>query len=183
MVCVALIRSKTYRLTTVVSLCDSAYTAIAFQFLACADLPIIQRSPETLAAIVDHRALSNVISTAILSGQKVDTASRDDQLWLLAHFIALSRASPGGQDTVYLRALYLQLSRLATDIRLRYNQEDALDDDQVSDEDDLKMVDPTSSTLPRFITNQLEFLVNDEGISELLRRFTTLVPVISLLLS
>ena len=60
---------------------------------------------------------------------------------------------------------------------MRYNQEDALDDDQVSDEDDLEMVDPTTSTLPRFITDQLEFLVNDEGISELLRRFTTSVQV------
>jgi len=60
---------------------------------------------------------------------------------------------------------------------LRYNQEDALDDDQVSDEDDLAMVDPATSTLSRFVTDQLEFLVNDEGISELLRRFTTSVQV------
>jgi len=155
------------------SLRDSAYTALALQFLTCADLPVIQQNPGTLAAIVDHRSLSDVISNAVLSGKKVDTASKDDQLWLLAHFIALSRASPGGQDTIYLRALYLQLSRLATDIRLRYNQEDALDDDQVSDEDDLAMVDPATSTLSRFVTDQLEFLVNDEGISELLRRFTT----------
>jgi len=147
------------------------------QFLTCADLPVIQQNPGTLAAIVDHRSLSDVISNAVLSGKKVDTASKDDQLWLLAHFIALSRASPGGQDTIYLRALYLQLSRLATDIRLRYNQEDALDDDQVSDEDDLAMVDPATSTLSRFVTDQLEFLVNDEGISELLRRFTTSVQV------
>ena len=60
---------------------------------------------------------------------------------------------------------------------MRYNQEDALDDDQVSDEDDLAMVDPATSTLSRFVTDQLEFLVNDEGISELLRRFTTSVQV------
>ncbi|KAH7027163.1 uncharacterized protein B0I36DRAFT_364408 [Microdochium trichocladiopsis] len=35
------------------------------------------------------------------------------------------------------------------------------------------MLDTTSSTLPDFVAEQLKFLVNSDGISELLRRFTT----------
>ncbi|KAH7020935.1 uncharacterized protein B0I36DRAFT_367409 [Microdochium trichocladiopsis] len=151
----------------------SAYHAIAFHFLTFEGLPVTRQNPEILSAVIDYRLLSDVISNAVLYGTSANKTSRDGQLWLLAHFIALSRTSAGGQDTIYLRALYLQLSSLAVDIRLRYNQDDSGDGDQISDDEDLKMLDPASSTLPDFVAEQLEFLVNDDGISELLRRFTT----------
>ncbi|KAJ1324829.1 ubiquitin-protein ligase E3 C [Microdochium nivale] len=152
---------------------EPAYQAIAFQLLTFEDLPVVRHNPGLLTTIINHELLSKVISKTILSGLVTETTSRDGQLWLLAHFIALSRTSAASQDATYLKALFLQLSNLAVDIRVRYNLDEDPDAEQASDDEDLKMADPTLGALPVFVASQLEFLVNDEGISELLRRFTT----------
>lgn len=94
----------------------------------------------------------------------------DDLLWLLAHFIALNRAIPAYRGSRYLEALYLQMSFLAFEIRSRSNPQE--DDEYASDTDEdaeIRDVPP----LPEYVVDQLEFLVNEDGIADLLNRFAS----------
>lgn len=77
------------------------------------------------------------------------------------------------RDTAYLSALYLQLSILMTDIRARFATREL----QPAEDTD-KGQEPDSShltPLPEYVAKQLEFLVNDEGITALLHKFTAFV--------
>ncbi|RYP62392.1 hypothetical protein DL771_009764 [Monosporascus sp. 5C6A] len=151
-----------------------AYQAFAYSFLTSSRLILLQQSPAQIAQFLDLEALSQGIVETFSTGQHVDKISKDDLLWLLAHFIALNRSVSKPQGSLYLEALYLQLSVVATDIRIRSAayQENDDDDDDASDtsaEKGIREVGP----LPHYVTSQLEFLVNEDGISTLLTRFTS----------
>lgn len=110
--------------------------------------------------------------------EHITTISKNGSLWLLAHFIALNRAAPTSQGSKYLEALYLQLSILVDDIRIRYSRHSSADEANNDDNKELiKREDENDDSTPfaTWILNQLDFLVDEDGISELLSRFTSLV--------
>ncbi|RYP76986.1 hypothetical protein DL769_003521 [Monosporascus sp. CRB-8-3] len=153
-----------------------AYQAFAYSFLTSSRLILLQQSPAQIAQFLDLEALSQGIVETFSTGQHVNKISKDGLLWLLAHFIALNRSVSKPQGSLYLEALYLQLSVVATDIRIRstaYQEDDDDDDDDdasdISAEKGIKELGP----LPHYVTSQLEFLVNEDGISTLLTRFTS----------
>ncbi|KAJ2988852.1 hypothetical protein NUW58_g3763 [Xylaria curta] len=150
-----------------------AYQTFAYTFLTCSKLRLLQRNPESIAQLLDLEALTQSIIHSFSSHQFPEDVTRDDLLWLLAHFVALNRAAPASHSSLYLEALYLQMSFLAVDIRSRSNQND---DEYTSDSDeDTKIRDFVP--LPEYVVDQLEFLVNEEGIAGLLRRFTSTTSI------
>ncbi|KAI0969563.1 hypothetical protein F4678DRAFT_163998 [Xylaria arbuscula] len=147
------------------------YQILAYTFLT-SKLGLLQRRPEGIARLLDLRTLSQSIVHAFSTTEFSSVVTRDDLLWLLAHFVALNRAIPASRDTNYLEALYLQMSFLAVDIRSRSNPPQEKDDEYASDSDEDTDI-PDFMPLPEYITNQLEFLVNEDGIADLLNKFAS----------
>ncbi|KAI5866134.1 hypothetical protein GGS23DRAFT_603515 [Durotheca rogersii] len=151
-----------------------AYQAFSFYFLTSSSLSFLRRDPSPIARCLNLQALSQSVIDTYSGREHISTLSKKGSLWLLAHFIALNRAAPVSQGSKYLEALYLQLSILADDIRMRHGQHgnqnglshsDEASDDAIEDEDDFPQSD--------WVFEQLDFLVNEDGISELLNRFTS----------
>ncbi|KAI1827354.1 hypothetical protein F4861DRAFT_493858 [Xylaria intraflava] len=154
----------------------ASYQTLAYTFLTSAKLGLLQRSPASFASLLDLGALSQSIIHGFSSHELPSTVTGDDLLWLLAHFIALNRAVSAPQHTDYLKALYLQMSSLADDIRLRSNPPQDGDDEYTSDRDeDAEM--QNAAPLPEYVVSQLEFLVNEDGIGDLLSRFASTATV------
>ncbi|KAI0429995.1 hypothetical protein F5Y09DRAFT_331387 [Xylaria sp. FL1042] len=149
----------------------SAYQTLAYTFLT-SRLGLLQRKPEGFARLLDLRALSQSIVHAFSTPEFLNNVTRDGLLWLLAHFVALNRAIPVSRGSRYLEALYLQMSFLAADIRSRSNRPQENDDDYASDPDEDTEI-PDFAPLPDYVIDQLEFLVNEDGIADLLNRFTS----------
>lgn len=149
---------------------EKSYDAFSFSFLTSANLVFLQRSPSEVARFLDLQILSRSIINGYTHQDRLRRHSRDELLWLLAHFIALNRASSTPQGAAYLEALYWQLTALSADIRMRTapRVEGSLSDDE-SDDEDVKVI----NALPGYVLEQLRFLVNEDGIAELLRRFTS----------
>ncbi|KAI8965333.1 hypothetical protein F5Y11DRAFT_344493 [Daldinia sp. FL1419] len=155
---------------------SSAYQAFAFSFLASANLSSFQRNHIQIANHVDLQLLSQSIVDAISGHQHIGSLSKTGAICLLAHFIALNRARSSSYGFKYLEALYLQLSILVDDIRIRYNQHGTRneadgDNDATSDHDGNDTED--SAPLSTWVLSQLDFLVDEDGISDLLSRFTS----------
>lgn len=131
----------------------------------------MQRRPGTIAKLLDLGALSQSIVYAFSTPGFPKNVIGDGFLWLLAYFVALNRAAPTSRGSRYLEALYLQMSFLASDIRLRSNPQEK-DDEYASDPDeDIEIQD--FAPLPEYVVDQLGFLVNEEGIADLLNRFAS----------
>lgn len=87
----------------------------------------------------------------------------------------MNRSVPTSQGSKYLEALYLQLSLVANDVRIRSSptpEDDEDEDEDASDtnaERDIRALGP----LPSYVSSQLEFLVNEDGISALLSKLTS----------
>ncbi|KAK6073929.1 ubiquitin-protein ligase e3 c [Seiridium cupressi] len=147
-----------------------SYEAFAFSFLTTANLFFLQRNLAQVAGFLDVHILSQSIITGLVQHHRAHQNSRDDLMWLLAHFIALNRASPASQGSAYLEALYRQLTELSADIRMRT---DPQDDGDLSD-DESNGADPnTIGPLPPYVLEQLKSLVSEDGVTELLSRFTS----------
>ncbi|KAI1118633.1 hypothetical protein F5Y14DRAFT_399228 [Nemania sp. NC0429] len=148
-----------------------AYQTLAYAFLTSSKLGFLQRRPESIAGLLDLGALSQAIVNTFSAPEFPKNAVGDDLLWLLAHFIALNRVIPAYRDSQYLEALYLQMSFLAFDIRTRSNPPEE-DDEYASDPDeDTEIRD--FPPLPEYVVNQLGFLVNEDGIADLITRFAS----------
>ncbi|KAF2971697.1 hypothetical protein GQX73_g1809 [Xylaria multiplex] len=155
-----------------------SYQTLAYTFFTSAKLGLLQRNPEGIARLLDLGALSQSIIRAFSTPEFPNNKTKDDLLWLLAHFVALNRAVPASRGSRYLEALYLQMSFLAVDIRSRSNPPQERDDEYVSDPDeDIEM--PDYAPLPEYIVSQLEFLVNEDGITDLLSRFASTASAIN----
>ncbi|KAI1074782.1 hypothetical protein F5B20DRAFT_562348 [Whalleya microplaca] len=151
-----------------------AYGAFAYSFLTSSNLLFLQQNPKQVARSLDMQFLSESITIAFSGREHLKGLSKDGLLWLLAHFIALNRAAPTSQGSKYLEALYLQLSMLADDIRIRSSRlEEATNDADDSSELSKHSDAQDSAPLPTWVLDQLDFLVNEDGISELLSRFTS----------
>ncbi|KAI1146072.1 hypothetical protein F4825DRAFT_441811 [Nemania diffusa] len=148
-----------------------AYQTFAYTFLTSPRLRFLQRRPGTIAKLLDLGALSQSIVYAFSTPGFPKNVIGDGFLWLLAYFVALNRAAPTSRGSRYLEALYLQMSFLASDIRLRSNPQEK-DDEYASDPDeDIEIQD--FAPLPEYVVDQLGFLVNEEGIADLLNRFAS----------
>jgi ubiquitin-protein ligase E3 C len=156
-------------LTRQIAILSQSYEAFAFCFLTSANLGLLEKNPQAFAKELDLSCLSQGIIEAFSRPESTYSTSRDDLLWLLAHFIALNRSAANSQGLIYLQALYRQLSVLAADIRLRSAPREDEDDDE-SDEQDASI---RATPIPDYVTKQLEYLVNEDGIAELLSRFTS----------
>ncbi|KAJ3577246.1 hypothetical protein NPX13_g3321 [Xylaria arbuscula] len=148
-----------------------AYRALAYTFLTCSRLHILQENPEIIGRLIDLDALSQSIIHTFSSSGLPSNITKEDLLWLLAHFIALNRVTSASRGSRYIEALYLQMSFLAADIRSRSNPLQDDDDEYSSDLDD----DMASGVapLPEYVIRQFELLVSEEGIADLLDRFAT----------
>lgn len=146
------------------------YQAIAFTFLTFPKLLLLQQNPGRIASNLDLEVLSHSIIDAFSTRTRLESTQGDGLFFLLAHFISMNRAASGSQGSNYLKALDLQLAFAASEIRSRYNPEISVEDS--SDEDD-GAATKAARPLPPFVAGQLEFLVNEDGISELLKRFTS----------
>ncbi|KAI1768636.1 hypothetical protein GGR53DRAFT_477811 [Hypoxylon sp. FL1150] len=149
-----------------------AYQAFAFSFLTSPNLSFLQKDPAQIARRLDLQVLSQSVIDAYSEQEHSITQSKHQLLWLLAHFIALNRSTPTSQGSKYLEALYLQLSLLADDIRVRYGRQGSRDETR-PEIDDNEADD--SATLSAWMLDQLNFLVDEDGISELLSRFTSTI--------
>lgn len=139
-------------------------------------LTFLQQNAAQIARVLDLDALSQSIVDAFTTGQRTNATSKDGLLWLLAHFIALNRSVPTSQSSKYLEALYLQLSLVASDVRLRSSlteEDDEDDEDENPSDINTRRSIRELGPLPPYISSQLEFLVNEDGISALLSRFTS----------
>ncbi|RYC62494.1 hypothetical protein CHU98_g3718 [Xylaria longipes] len=148
-----------------------AYQVFAYTFLTSSKLGLLQRNSARVTQLLDLGALSRSIIHSFSTPELPDSVTRDDLLWLLAHFVALNRAAPVSRDSRYLEALYLQMSFLAADIRSRSNPQEK-DDEYASDSDkdtEIRDVAPLSE----YVVDQLQFLVNEDGIADLLNRFAS----------
>ncbi|KAI1633710.1 hypothetical protein F4809DRAFT_652390 [Biscogniauxia mediterranea] len=150
---------------------EFAYSAFVYSFLTSSKLLFLQRSPVEIARRINLQALSQSVINAFSTRQEVGSRSKDGLLWLLAHFIALNRAIATSQGSTYLEALYLLLSFLTDDIRIRSTTPEEVDDTSDNESEDVDLKD--SAPLPEYVDSQLDFLVNEDGISELLNRFTS----------
>ncbi|KAI1741547.1 hypothetical protein F4680DRAFT_415737 [Xylaria scruposa] len=148
-----------------------AYQTFAYTFLISSKLGLLQRNPASVSQLLDLNALSQSIIYSFSSPGSSNTLTKDELLWLLAHFVALNRAAPMSRDSRYLEALYLQMSFLAADIRSRSNPQEK-DDEYASDTDeDIEIRD--FMPLSEYVIDQLQFLVNEDGITDLLNRFAS----------
>ncbi|KAI1263297.1 hypothetical protein F5Y18DRAFT_429386 [Xylariaceae sp. FL1019] len=145
-----------------------AYQSLAFNFLTSSQLEVLLRAPSCIAQSLNLPVLSSSIIDAFSNSKLPPNASKDDLLWLLAHFIALNKADFNAQGSQYLEALYLQLGFLAEEIRSRSRSSKGADESDL--EDDIEMLD--FSPLPAYIALQLNFLVNEDGIADLLLGFS-----------
>jgi ubiquitin-protein ligase E3 C len=140
-----------------------AYYELVASFLGQPDLSVFEQNVQKFANNIDIERLSEAVVT-YQSGNANPSNGQDKGLWLLAHFVALLRAKPGGSlHSVNLKALYLQLSALSSQIRLGFNRggEEAPTEDQ--------------DTIPRYVHDEISSLVRKEGITDLLERFTLYV--------
>ncbi|KAI0888063.1 uncharacterized protein GGS22DRAFT_92937 [Annulohypoxylon maeteangense] len=153
-----------------------AYKAFASSFLTSPNLSFLQKDPARIASHVNLHILSQSVIDTYSKQQDASILSKNGSLWLLVHFIALNRTTLTSQGTKYLEALYLQLSILVDDIRVRYHRDSSLlrskdGDDNASDENDDEA--EATTRLSTWMTNQLDFLVDEDGITELLGRLTS----------
>ncbi|GJN82126.1 hypothetical protein PLIIFM63780_005663 [Purpureocillium lilacinum] len=147
---------------------SAAYRALAFSFLARSDLVQFERRIEAFSRGIETAKLSRAIRAGYSTGSGSRAfASKDDLLWLLAHFIDLTRLHMASSDKFeILGALLPQLSSVAGELNTRAASPASPD---ASPE-----TQPSSSMqpLPIYITQQLGSLVDNDGISRLLRDFS-----------
>ncbi|ERS99074.1 hypothetical protein HMPREF1624_04269 [Sporothrix schenckii ATCC 58251] len=135
-----------------------AYVEFAASFLT---QPIVLLE-NTVSSLSQHISL-DVLSRAVIDIYETATnkPSRraDELLWLLAHVVDFQRRLIGASQgsSLYLRAIYTQLSFLNGDVRLQFAS-GRMSEDKTSQEE--------------YLAAQIRSLVNKEEITKLLERFT-----------
>ncbi|KAJ6442069.1 IQ and HECT domain-containing protein [Purpureocillium lavendulum] len=147
---------------------SSAYRALAFSFLARSDLVQFESHIQAFSEGIDTAKLSRAIRAGYSTGPDSRTlTSKDDLLWLLAHFIDLNRLHMTSSDKFeILGALLPQLSSTASEINARFTT--VTSPDTSPDTQSAPHVQP----FPTYISQQLGSLVNNDGIARLLSDFS-----------
>ncbi|KAF4476898.1 putative E3 ubiquitin protein ligase [Colletotrichum fructicola Nara gc5] len=149
---------------------SATYEAFSLSFLARHDLRLVEQHAEVFFRNIDLGRLATAITEVYLDG-RINGVSRDQQLWLLAHFIGLHQGSGAkSQGLQHLNALHLQLSSLSADISLRLSVKPAEPNPSTIDSNsaDDQLIQP----LPLYVTQRLTSLVDRNGISILLAELT-----------
>ncbi|KAF5628538.1 ubiquitin ligase e3 C [Fusarium tjaetaba] len=145
---------------------SQVYRAYAFSFLTKNNLYFFEENISTLSSTVRLSDLSKAIATG-LSSRSSEKQSEDAQLWLLAHFIDLSRFNTNNSSgSGVLEALYAQLSGLSSTISVRLSAKSTDSDENISEEPLVPSLDP-------YVTARLMSLVDSNGILQTLHEFST----------
>lgn len=139
-----------------------AYHELVASFLVQQDLSVFEKNIHVFSHGIDIAKLSEAV-VAYSPGSGSAVTGQDNGLWLLAHFVALLKAKGGSLHSINLKALYIQLSALSSQIRIGFasSGEEATTESQ--------------NSLPQYVHDQLSSLVRKEGVSDLLERFTLYV--------
>lgn len=117
------------------------------------------------AAVIDLEAVSQAI-LAIYVDSGVLQASKDDLIWLLAHFIQLCGAQQGpSNNSANVNAVFTQITALSTEISFRFGTQSELN---AADEPD---INGGLSTGEVYIKEQLLSLINVDRMTQLLNEF------------
>ncbi|KHO01742.1 E3 ubiquitin-protein ligase [Metarhizium album ARSEF 1941] len=145
----------------------AAYKAFASNFFTRSDLYLFENNNLPLSRGIKAGKLAESICS-IYESSPSTMPSPGDLLWLLAHYIGLGRASlePSARLS-YLRALLIQLSYLSSEISIRMSFKP-----QVDDSDDENDGGPLLVLAP-YVSSQLLSLVDHDGISNVLRDFSS----------
>ncbi|KAL7951801.1 hypothetical protein V8C42DRAFT_17574 [Trichoderma barbatum] len=146
---------------------SDAYRALALRFLTAPNLYLFEENIDQLARGINTEKLATEISRAY--SYKSDALPEKDRLfWLLAHYIDLSRAQKSStQNLAHLNVIFTQLSALSSDISIRISTQPS--SEHPDDVPTGSLVFPSSS----YISRQLLWLVDNNGISNLLHDFST----------
>lgn len=148
---------------------ERVYRAYAFSFLASAQLRLFEQNIDMFSRAISDNALALAILDGYSSGL-ASSNSKDDLLWLLAHFIDLSRLElNGSHNSIYLETLHSQLVALLPDISLRVGITPLSDPSIPSD----LPKDALGQPLDPYISSRLTLLVEHDGISQLLKAFSS----------
>ncbi|KAF6834154.1 E3 ubiquitin-protein ligase (HECT-domain-containing protein) [Colletotrichum plurivorum] len=151
----------------------AVYEAFALSFLTRRDLRLVERNPEIFYDDLNSSYLASAI-TELYNNGRISGVSRESQLWLLAHFIGLHQGiDVRSHGLRHLDALHVQLSNLSTEIGVRLSVKSAETGASkayaVGDEE--RLIQPLSP----YVAQQLNSLVDRDGISALLAELTTWV--------
>ncbi|KAL0934308.1 iq and hect domain protein [Colletotrichum truncatum] len=148
----------------------AAYEAFSLSFLARRDVHLVEKHPQVFSRSLDSTYLASAITKAYREGH-INGVSRDNQIWLLAHFIGLYQETGAKlQGLMHLEALHLQLSSLSTDISLRLSVKSP---DSISNTESSGIEEQLIRPLPVYVHQRLTSLVDKDGISILLAELTT----------
>ncbi|KAF9876081.1 iq and hect domain protein [Colletotrichum karsti] len=149
---------------------SAAYEAFSLSFLTRGDLYLVEQHAQICSRSIDLEHLASAILKTYQDG-RINGVSRDDQLWLLAHFIGLHQGTgANSQGRNHLNALHLQLSSLSADVSLRLPAKPA---DSSSSNADSDGIEESLKPLPTYVAQRLTSLVDRDGISALLAELTT----------
>ncbi|KAF6837702.1 E3 ubiquitin-protein ligase (HECT-domain-containing protein) [Colletotrichum musicola] len=151
----------------------AVYEAFALSFLTRRDLRLVERNSEIFYEDLNSSYLASAI-TELYNNGRISGVSRESQLWLLAHFIGLHQGiGVRSHGLRHLDALHVQLSKLSTEIGVRLSVKSAETGASkayaVGDEE--RLIQPLSP----YVAQQLNSLVDRDGISALLAELTTWV--------
>lgn len=145
-------------------LTSKAYRAFVVYFLASPDLNLAEEHTKVLVEGIEPERLSTAVVDEFSSGT-LASASKDKLLWLLARFIDMQRAQSATSHTsAYAKALHVQLSNLAGEIRSRFTPLSSRDAPSLE-------AGAAKPQLPHYVSKQLSFLVERGEISNLLGKF------------
>ncbi|KAG6222636.1 hypothetical protein E4U24_004427 [Claviceps purpurea] len=146
---------------------EAAYKALAFSFLTKSNLNLFESQSMLLSRSICAAKLSETIQSTYASFQG-SFPSKQDLLWLLAHFISIGRASlDPSAEFAYLNALLIQLTHLSSEISLRVSP--TANTGGSMDSNDNAALQP----LEPFVSKQLLSLVDHDGISSVLQHFSS----------
>ena len=169
-------------LATVVSLLhpmtprvDSVYEGFASEFLTVPELSTIFGNLDTVAHCIKYEFLTAAMSNLLFPSSQTDiiqSKSRENLLWLLAHYIHFRRSAvlEQNEDKALPEALYIKIiskliSFLADDIGDRM---DTFISGSTINTDVSSSTTLSSTPLPVFVRAEILTLINQENVSSLL---------------
>ncbi|KAL7791965.1 hypothetical protein V8C37DRAFT_402605 [Trichoderma ceciliae] len=146
---------------------SDAYRALALRFLTTKNLCLFEENIDQMSQTINTEKLAVEI-LRVYNYKSDDLPEKDRLFWLLAHYIDLSRAQKSStQNLIHMNAVFTQLSALSSDINIRISTQSS--PEQSDDITTESLVFAASS----YISRQLLWLVDNNGISNLLRDFST----------
>lgn len=142
------------------------YIDFISSFLSQAELILFEKNIDAYAARIDTRVLSDTL-IQMYSDAATMSRSKDDLVWLLAHFIHMTGANSNSQQNpALLEAVFMQITALTNEINIHF----AL---QLPENGGDKSSMPSSESGELYIQGQLKSLIQTENITSLLQNFAT----------